>query len=116
MNALHRLPAIVAIASVVAAANVPVAQAETARGCRGELQIMDRPLGTAHAQFDLIATFEGRGTCKNRTQADKCRKRAADAIIRCAREMWSTRNSERLPPSCVQTRGNSIARTRAGGR
>jgi hypothetical protein len=105
-----------AIAAGLAMTSVPAARADTTRGCKGDLRILDRPPNPGQKSWDLIATFEGRGSCKNRFHADDCRKRAADAIIRCAREMWATRNDEVLPPSCFQTAGQSaFVRTKMEG-
>jgi hypothetical protein len=107
------LVAFTAALSTLAA--VPPAGAETARGCLGELRIFDRARDDIQKQWELLATFEGRGTCKNKLHANDCRKRAADGIIRCAREMWDTRNGGTLPASCTQERGNSFARTKLEG-
>ena len=91
------------------------AQADTARGCRGQLLIFDSAPHSGSPPKELLASFEGRGTCRNKFHADDCRKRAADGIIRCAREMWATRNSGHLPPSCTEERGNSFARVELEG-
>jgi len=103
----------IALAGVIAVA--PTASAETARGCRGQLWIFVGDRQNAGEARELVASFEGRGTCKNRFHADDCRKRAADGIIRCARDMWATRNSGRLPPSCREERGDSFARVQLEG-
>lgn len=65
------------------------------------------PVGKLNSRgIGLIAQIEGRGTCKSSNHG--CRKRAADAIIECARDMWAARSSVGLPASCTNTRGNSI--------
>lgn len=69
------------------------------------------PVGKLNSRgIGLIAQFEGRGTCKSSNYG--CRKRAADAIIECARDMWAARSSVGLPASCTNARGDSIV-TRA---
>jgi len=89
------------------------------RTCEGQLWVFERLEGNTAGGgtlntdpqrisrgIGLIATFEGRGTCKR--DADGCRQRAADAIIECARDMWPARSSVGLPASCTNTSGNSI--------
>lgn len=86
--------------------NLREARADISRGCAGQMWIFDRARDSSDVQKELLASIEGRGSC-NRTEKRKCRKRAADAIIRCAREMWETRNTGVMPVSCVQRRGQS---------
>ena len=73
------------------------------------------PHRQSNAKSELLASLEGRGTCKNRFQADTCRKRAADGIIRCARDLWAIRNTHTLPPTCTEERGDSFARIQVEG-
>ena len=86
--------------------NLREARADISRGCAGQMWIFDRARDSSDVQKELLASIEGRGSC-NCTEKRKCRKRAADAIIRCAREMWETRNTGVMPVSCVQRRGQS---------
>ena len=78
---------------LIAAASTP-ARADIYRGCGGFFVIgitggngVDSSRGTT-ATLD---NFEGRGQCKNKTQANTCRKRAMDNIFRCANDLWAIR-------------------------
>lgn len=66
------------------------ANADITRGCEGKflMTIVGKKGENAKNNLD---TFEGRGACKNKTQANTCRKRAMDNIFRCANDIWDNR-------------------------
>jgi hypothetical protein len=93
---------------VAAAALCPMLWSQQAgatewRGCRGAITVQDG--GT----YDTVWEFEGRGSCKNRANANDCRRAAKGAIEDCAREAWRTRWDRKLPHACRPISGSSRA-------
>lgn len=88
-------PIILAAIFVVAwcAVSVVNSHADITRGCRGTLSIHTYGVEgkKTNSYTKIIDTFDGRGACKNATQANTCRKRAKDNIFRCADELWENR-------------------------
>jgi len=69
------------------------AQADITRGCQGIFWVNvvggdNINQANTYRQFD---TFEGRGACKNKAQANTCRARAKDNVFRCATDLWNAR-------------------------
>ena len=65
------------------------ARADITRGCKGTFAVEVK--NSSGDNTILIDEFEGRGACKNKTQANTCRKRAMDNIFRCANDIWDNR-------------------------
>jgi hypothetical protein len=72
------------------------ASAEISRGCNASLFV-----DTGGGKLAVVATIEGRGSCKNRFHANTCRERARGAIVTCLRDLWATRNRDGLPTTCT---------------
>ncbi|MDX1402129.1 MAG: hypothetical protein R3245_09425, partial [Kiloniellales bacterium] len=75
-------------------ASAPSALADISRGCSGEVRVTTGGLGEA------LATIEGRGSCKNKAQANDCRAHARKEIDRCIAGLWRDRQKNALAPEC----------------
>ena len=67
--------------------------ADITRGCAASFSInVHNVKGTqTNKHTKLFDKFEARGACKNKAQANTCRKRAKDNVFRCANELWDSR-------------------------
>lgn len=76
--------------------SVQIAAADITRGCHGQITLQHFP----------VADIQGIGKCKNKANANDCRRRAHDEIRDCARALWATRWDHTVPAQCKETRGN----------
>lgn len=103
-----KLPALLGTllcAAVLIPASASTAQAEITRHCTGYIgPTIIAGIDSRGRQFTIgfqksrAGVFlGGRGTCRGKAWANDCRRRARDAVIACARELWRTRRSRRVP-------------------
>ncbi len=50
--------------------------------------------------FMSMGTFDGRGSCANTIQANKCRERARAEIGACMTQLWLERDINKIPSRC----------------
>lgn len=84
--------------SLLVIATSGAAQAEITRGCSASVDVYvsdNKP-----NPWTNLATIEGRGSCKNKLNANDCRQRARAEIDRCRADMWAGRHSNAIPASC----------------
>lgn len=102
------------------------ASAEIHRGCSGGVYSSSvawvNPKGE-HIKWggagappsEMVVDLEGRGFCKRKSQADKCRQDASNAIVACGRwiweHRWSSTMAERLG-GCVTAFSGSRAQAK----
>ncbi len=86
-----------ALCALALLAGVP-AKADITRSCSASLDVYisdNQPNPGMN-----LATIEGRGSCKNKFNADDCRQRARAEIDRCRADLWAGRHSNAIPASC----------------
>jgi len=88
-------------------ASAPAALADITRGCSGEVRVAAGGIGEA------MASIEGRGSCKNKAQANDCRTHARKEIDRCIAGLWRDRQKNALAPEC---RSLASGTSRAGAK
>lgn len=83
----------------------PYAQADITRSCQASLEFFIKDNNPQ--PYVALGGIEGRGSCNNKLQADKCRENARKALNSCLGSLWANRNVNQVPAACNSIIGGS---------
>jgi hypothetical protein len=92
MQAVKAVP----LAAGLLLGSAPPLLADITRGCSAGFQILIADGST----FADLGSIEGRGSCRNKAQANECRQRARGEIDRCIAGLWRDRQKNAIAPEC----------------
>ena len=87
-----------AVAAAALALSAVPAAADITRGCGASVDVA--VISPGPLSVENLGEIEGRGSCKNKANANDCRERARAALLKCRNDMWANRHANSIPSSC----------------